>query len=157
MNNSRETDPKVQTENKSSDTSRRLFKRAAIVRAIGVVAAGDLATLASAVTKPETSASAPNDHDSDDLKRLDRDILVAAEDADALAVATYSNVTRLASDDQSYLMAAPQDEMSHYLLEQSVTDQFTPLTSFFYPLNMFGDAQTVLNTLVTLEDTFIAA
>src|ERR1700729_3510317 len=47
--------------------------------------------------------------------------------------------------------------MSHYLLEQSVTDQFTPFTSFFYPQNMFADAQTTLNTLVTLEDAFIAA
>src|SRR5438552_18680977 len=47
--------------------------------------------------------------------------------------------------------------MSHYLLEQSVTDQFTPFTQFFYPPKMFADAQTTLNVLATLEDAFIAA
>jgi hypothetical protein len=47
--------------------------------------------------------------------------------------------------------------MSHYLLELSVTNKPTPFTSFFYPVNMFADAQTTLNTLVTLEDAFIAA
>ncbi len=47
--------------------------------------------------------------------------------------------------------------MSHYLLEQSVTDQSTPFTQFFYPPKMFSDAQTTLNVLVTLEDAFIAA
>ena len=47
--------------------------------------------------------------------------------------------------------------MSHYLLEESVTLQNTPFKSFFYPVNMFADAQTTLNTLVTLEDAFIAA
>jgi hypothetical protein len=47
--------------------------------------------------------------------------------------------------------------MSHYLLEKSATGQSTPFTSFYYPVNMFADAQTTLNTLVTLEDAFIAA
>ena len=47
--------------------------------------------------------------------------------------------------------------MSHYLLEQQVTDEFTPFTYFYYPVNMFADAQMTLNTLVTLEDAFIAA
>ena len=64
---------------------------------------------------------------------------------------------RLALDDQGYLMAAVQEEMSHYLLEQYVTDQSTPFSNFFYPANMFADAQTTLNILVTLEDAFIAA
>jgi hypothetical protein len=98
------------------------------------------------------------------LKKEDREILVAAEIAEALAVTTYSNIIDIApffkaleSDDQGYLIAARQEEMSHYLLEQSVTDQFTPFTQFFYPHNMFTDAQTTLNVLVTLEDAFIAA
>jgi hypothetical protein len=98
------------------------------------------------------------------LKKGDRDILVAAEVAEALAVTTYSNIINiapffkgLADDDQGYLKAALQEEMSHYLLEQSVTDQFTPFTSFFYPPKMFSSAQVTLNTLVTLEDAFIAA
>jgi len=38
-----------------------------------------------------------------------------------------------------------------------VTDQFVPFTSFYYPENMFADPQVTLNTLVTLEDAFIAA
>jgi hypothetical protein len=165
MNSSNETDPTVQTGNNSSDMSRRsFFKRATVIGATGVVAAGGLASLASALTKPESGTSADNDQDPDDLKKRDRDILVAAEIAEALAVTTYSNIiniapffTRLASDDQGYLKAARQEEMSHYLLEQSVTDQATPFTSFFYPFNMFADAQPTLNTLVTLEDAFIAA
>lgn len=81
-----------------------------------------------------------------------------------MAVTTYSNIintapffARIPSDDQGYLAGALQEEMSHYLLEQSVTDQFTPYTTFYYPVNMFADAQTTLNTLVTLEDAFIAA
>jgi hypothetical protein len=165
MNSSNETDPTVQTGNKSSDMSRRsFFKRATVIGAAGVVGAGGLANLASALTKPESGTSAHNDQDPDDLRKRDRDILVAAEIAEALAVTTYTNIiniapffTRLASDDQGYLKAARQEEMSHYLLEQSVTDQVTPLASFFYPFNMFADAQTTLNTLVTLEDAFIAA
>jgi len=58
----------------------------------------------------------------------DVDILIAAEIAEALAVTTYSNIifhapffTRLADDDQGYLRAARQEEMSHYLLEKSAT------------------------------------
>jgi hypothetical protein len=47
--------------------------------------------------------------------------------------------------------------MSHFLLEKSVTQTHTPFTSFFYPKGMFSSAQTTLNTLVTLEDAFIAA
>jgi hypothetical protein len=165
MKSSYDADPPVRTENNASDMSRRsFFKHAAVVGATGVVAAGSLATLASALSKPEANTNASQDHDNDDLKKRDRDILVAAEIAEALAVTTYSNIinispffTRLESDDQGYLMAARQEEMSHYLLEQSVTDQATPFTSFFYPFNMFADAQTTLNTLVTLEDAFIAA
>ena len=98
------------------------------------------------------------------LKKTDRDILVAAEIAEALAVTTYSNIIatspffkQLPADDQDYLKAAVQEEMSHYLLEQSVTDEPTPFTEFFYPAKMFSDAQTTLNILVTLEDAFIAA
>src|SRR5215475_5312696 len=165
MNTSKETDPTVPIENKSSDISRRsFFKRAAAVGASGVVVAGGLGTLASALAEPEIRTSSHADHDPGQLKKQDRDILIAAEIAEALAVTTYSNIiniapffTRLQSDDQGYLMAARQEEMSHFLLEQSVTHQALPFTSFFYPVNMFADAQSTLNTLVTLEDAFIAA
>ncbi len=94
----------------------------------------------------------------------DLEILGAAQIAEALAVTTYTNIinkapffTRLASDDQGYLKAARQEEMSHYLLEEGVTHKPSPFTTFYYPAKMFDDAQTTLNVLVTLEDAFIAA
>lgn len=94
----------------------------------------------------------------------DREIIIAAEIAEALAVTTYMNIintspffTRLPAADQSYLTAALQEEMSHYLVEESVTGQGTPYTKFYYPAGMFKDPQTTLNILVTLEDAFIAA
>ena len=98
------------------------------------------------------------------ITKGDRAILIAAEIAEALAVTTYTNIintapffTRLASDDQGYLQAARNEEMSHYLLEKSVTHKPSPFTTFYYPPKMFSDAQTTLNVLVTLEDAFIAA
>jgi hypothetical protein len=90
-------------------------------------------------------------------------ILQAAQIAEALAVTTYTNIiqapffARLATDDQGYLRAAREEEMSHYLLERSVTKKGSPFTQFFYPPRMFADAHTTLNVLVTLEDAFIAA
>jgi hypothetical protein len=91
-------------------------------------------------------------------------ILGAAQIAEALAVTTYTGIinsapffTRLQSDDQGYLRAARIEEMSHYLLEKGVTRKPTPVQTFYYPHNMFADAQTTLNVLVTLEDAFIAA
>jgi hypothetical protein len=91
-------------------------------------------------------------------------ILQAAQIAEALAVTTYSNIIstapffkNLASDDQGYLKAALQEEMSHFLLEEGLTHKPSGFTTFYYPPKMFADAQTTLNTLVTLEDAFIAA
>jgi hypothetical protein len=91
-------------------------------------------------------------------------IVSAAQIAEALAVTTYTNIIdrapffkRLASDDQGYLRAARQEEMSHYLLEKSVTGKPSPFSTFYYPPKMFSDARTTLNVLVTLEDAFIAA
>jgi hypothetical protein len=56
-------------------------------------------------------------------------ILLAAQIAEALAVTTYTNIiatspffTRIPVDDQGYLIAARQEEMSHYNLEKSVTN-----------------------------------
>jgi len=98
------------------------------------------------------------------VKKRDIEILGAAQIAEALAVTTYTNIintapffARLASDDQGYLKAAREEEMSHYLLEEGVTRKPSPFTSFYYPPKMFADAQTTLNVLVTLEDAFIAA
>jgi hypothetical protein len=149
-------------EDSQPSSSRRSFlKGAALTGATTLAALGGLATTASAEQHDDDdSMKAEHDH----LKKGDRDILIAAEIAEALAVTTYSNIIDIApffkalqSDDQGYLIAARQEEMSHYLLEQSVTDQFTPFTQFFYPPKMFADAQTTLNVLVTLEDAFIAA
>lgn len=128
-----------------------------------------LASLGAATAAASSSALADDgDHDrddrSDEITKGDRNILIAAEIAEALAVTTYTNIINkapffplLAQDDQGYLQAARQEEMSHYLLEQSLTGQPSPFTSFFYPPQMFADAQTTLNVLVTLEDAFIAA
>jgi hypothetical protein len=96
--------------------------------------------------------------------KRDLAIIGAAEIAEALAVTTYTNIienapffARLAADDQGYLKAARQEEMSHYLLEKTVLGKPSPFTTFYYPPKMFADAQTTLNVLVTLEDAFIAA
>jgi hypothetical protein len=98
------------------------------------------------------------------LTNGDVDILIAAEIAEALAVTTYSGIifkspffNRLEDDDQGYLKAARQEEMSHYALEKSLTGKPSPYDTFFYPKGMFANAKVTLNTLVTLEDAFIAA
>src|SRR5215469_13665024 len=144
------------------NASRRSFIRtAALAGAAGYAA---LAVPAPALPQQEERDAPGLMGEKSRLRKSDRDILVAAEIAEALAVTTYSNIIamspffkQLPGDDQGYLKAAVQEEMSHYLLEQSVTDQPTPFTEFFYPPNMFASAQTTLNILVTLEDAFIAA
>src|SRR6266851_3505713 len=163
MNTSNEIEVIPLSEDSQSGSFRRSFlKGAALIGATILAALGGLVIVASAQQHEEDDDSMKSEHDH--LKKADRDILVAAEIAEALAVTTYSNIIdiapffkALASDDQGYLIAARQEEMSHYLLEQSVTDQFTPFTQFFYPPKMYADAQTTLNVLVTLEDAFIAA
>jgi len=94
----------------------------------------------------------------------DVDILSAAAIAEALAVATYTGIvtdsgwfTRIPDDDQGYFAAAREEEMSHYLLASSATGKDSPFTTFYYPKDMFSSAQVTLNTLVSLEDAFIAA
>jgi len=141
---------------------RSFLKKASLAGATGAFAFAGLLDIASGA--PASAKAHDHDDDSDDLRHEDREILIAAEIAEALAVTTYSNIIetapffgRLASDDQGYLRAALQEEMSHYALEQSVTASPSPFTSFFYPKDMFADAQTTLNVLVTLEDAFIAA
>lgn len=144
-----------------ANPDRRSFLKRASVGSAAVVAGsfafGGLLKQADAVTShSETKKSG--------LTEGDREILIAAEIAEALAVTTYTNIINtapffgnLASDDQGYLINARNEEMSHYLLEQSATGQPSPFAKFYYPANMFADAQTTLNVLVTLEDAFIAA
>jgi hypothetical protein len=136
--------------------SRRNFLRGTAATGLGI---GALAALTQGEVRAEDGGK-----DEDELKNGDLQILIAAEIAEALAVTTYTNIinaapffTRLAPDDQGYLKAAREEEMSHYLLEKSVSKQDSPFTKFFYPKDMFTNAQVTLNTLVTLEDAFIAA
>jgi hypothetical protein len=143
------------TQVEGTTTDRRAFLRGAAVA--GVSLAG-LETLGALVPTAFASraASGPT---AEDVK-----ILGAAEIAEALAVTTYTNIINqapffknLQADDQGYLQAAREEEMSHYLLEKKATGKPSPFTTFYYPPKMFSDAQTTLNVLVTLEDAFIAA
>jgi hypothetical protein len=143
------------TEQAQQSIDRRQFiSRAGATGAGVLVGGGALGALAPAFAAAKKGS----------VKKGDVEILVAAQIAEALAVTTYTNIidtapffTRLAEDDQGYLRAAREEEMSHYLLEEGVTRKRTPFDTFYYPKNMFSDAQTTLNVLVTLEDAFIAA
>jgi len=136
-------------------TDRRQFLRRGAASGAGMVAGmSGLGLLA-----PSFAAAKSGGVTSGDLA-----IVEAAQIAEALAVTTYTNIIdkapffkRLPDDDQGYLVAARQEEMSHYALEKSVTGKPSPFTSFYYPSKMFSDAQTTLDILVTLEDAFIAA
>ena len=154
-----------ETEQKQINSRRGFLQRSVIAGVVGAAGLSGLVSLGSPTAKA-MSAFGGDDRDEErsDVKKRDTDILIAAEIAEALAVTTYTHIIetapffgRLPSDDQGYLRGARQEEMSHYLLEQSVTSQPSPFTSFFYPKGMFEDAQTTLNVLVTLEDAFIAA
>jgi hypothetical protein len=132
----------------------RALTRASLMRTAGAAGAG-LALGSLLEAAPARAAG---------LTKADTDILIAAEIAEALAVTTYTNIIerapffrRIEADDQGYLRAARQEEMSHYALEKSVTGKPSPFTTFYYPHHMFGNARVTLNTLVTLEDAFIAA
>lgn len=97
------------------------------------------------------------------LSSDDRAILHAAQLAEALAVTTYTHIisapffARLFPQDQSYLRAAREEEMAHYAVVQSLTGLPAPSTPFYYPKGMFTSAPTTLNTVVVLEEAFIAA
>lgn len=159
MSNPRETEDSQSTIEFQSSLDRRSFlKRATIVGATSILGLGALLNGFPANAAEEEKTKTVR------VKKRDKDILIAAQIAEALAVTTYSNIintspffTRIPSDDQGYLQAALQEEMSHYALEKSVSGEDSPFTTFFYPANMFTDAQTTLNVLVTLEDAFIAA
>ncbi|HEY6358389.1 MAG TPA: ferritin-like domain-containing protein [Vicinamibacterales bacterium] len=148
-----------------SSVDRRSFLRTTGASTIGLAS---LAAIGSgplvAKTAAATQDKANPDNKKDKPSKGDIQILIAAEIAEALAVTTYTSIinfapffARIPGDDQGYLEAARQEEMSHYLLEQSVTGQPSPFSIFYYPPGMFESAQTTLNVLVTLEDAFIAA
>jgi Ferritin-like domain len=137
-------------------STRLAFLKGAAVAGAGAAGLSALGPAAALAHKPPKSAKGPT--------KGDIAILQAAQIAEALAVTTYSNIISSApffkgipDDDQGYLQAALQEEMSHYLLEESLTKKKAGFTTFYYPKNMFADSQTTLNTLVSLEDAFIAA
>jgi hypothetical protein len=138
-----------------SGTNRRQFLRKGAATGAGIAAG----TSALGLLAPSFAAAKSGGVTSGDLA-----IVGAAQIAEALAVTTYTNIINrapffkgLPDDDQGYLIAARQEEMSHYALEKSVTGKPSPFTAFYYPSKMFSDAQTTLDVLVTLEDAFIAA
>ncbi len=138
----------------ASSTTRKSFLKGAAVAGAGAAGMGAFAPAIALAKGNGKGGSA----------KSDLAILEAAQIAEALAVTTYTNIINTApffknipSDDQDYLTAARQEEMSHYLLEESLTKKPSPFTMFYYPPKMFTDAQTTLNILVTLEDAFIAA
>jgi hypothetical protein len=164
---SQSNDTAISSETARAATSRRQFIGRAATAGAGVIAGS---TALGAIAPSLASANhgkhlgAGHGTKKHGLKKRDVEILVAAEIAEALAVTTYTNIinvapffTRLASDDQGYLKAAREEEMSHYLLEEGASRKPSPFSTFYYPKKMFEDAQTTLNTLVTLEDAFIAA
>lgn len=98
---------------------------------------------------------------------LDAKILNAAATAEALATTMYYNIINMAGSiysnglagnapDKAYLVAGYEEELNHY--NYLVAAGAKPLaTTFYFPNNMFIDPQTTVNTLITLEDAFIAA
>jgi hypothetical protein len=155
-----ETNIEIPVETRSPGLSRRSFFEhatlASTATALGLFGlAGTVRAFADPGHHPADEANAANS---------DVDILSAAAIAEALAVTTYTSIirdagwfTRIPDDDQGYFHAARQEEMSHYLLETTATGKASPFTTFYYPKHMFSHAQVTLNTLVSLEDAFIAA
>jgi ferritin-like protein len=140
------------TEPLSAPYTRKGFLKSAAVAGAGAASLSMFGPAAALATGGET------------VTKRDLAILKAAQIAEALAVTTYTNIINtspffqnIPDDDQDYLKGAVQEEMSHYLLEESITKEPTPFTQFYYPPKMFSDPQTTLNILVTLEDAFIAA
>jgi hypothetical protein len=163
MNNTDATGVSENPGERKTNDRRSFLRKAAFMGAAagatGLIGFDKLTSLAAA----QPTFSRP-EHDDDGVDKRDFDILIAAQIAEALAVTTYTNIIETApffkglpDDDQGYLVAARSEEMSHFLLEKSVTDSPSPFSSFFYPKEMFKSAQVTLNTLVTLEDAFIAA
>jgi hypothetical protein len=96
----------------------------------------------------------------------DGSILSVAITAEALAVTTYTNLIAsnlykvyLAAypDDQAYLVAAQAEEQIHLNELVSAFGASPSSLSFYYPVGMFTSAQVTMNTLVALEEAFIAA
>jgi hypothetical protein len=139
--------------------TRRRFMTALGAAGAGVAASGLLAACSKSTTEPSSSGSSA---------ALDLQIISAAATAEALASVMYDNIIKTSpayaslasghSDDQAYLVAGRQQEAIHYAT--LVGAGAKPLTlNFYFPSGMFSDptGATTINTLITLEDAFIAA
>lgn len=94
----------------------------------------------------------------------DATILGAAKIAEALATTMYTGIINdapffgtLSPENQAYIVAARDEEKFHYDLLKGATGGTDAQLNYFFPTGMFTDIQTTINTLVTLEDAFIAA
>jgi hypothetical protein len=136
------------------------ISRRSLLRVLGLSAAVTTATAVLAGCGGSSSNSSSSNSD--------QDILNAAATAEGLASTMYANIissplysSGLSGNgpDQAYLVAAFEQEVDHYNLLVSAGAK--PLaTTFYFPTGMFGSSstyQTTINTLVTLEDAFIAA
>lgn len=95
---------------------------------------------------------------------MDADILGAAKIAEALATTMYTAIINdapffasLDAGDQNYFKAARDEEKYHYDLLRSATGGTDAQTDYHFPTGMFTDFSVTINTLVTLEEAFIAA
>jgi len=133
---------------------RRALLQAGTTAGLGLFAAGLLAGCGGSGNSVSTGGS------------MDQSILNAAATAEALAVTMYFNIINAnngvyqqlsaEADDQTYLVAAFEQELNHYNFLLSAGGK-SAASTFYFPTNMFVDPQTTINTLVLLEDAFIAA
>lgn len=148
----------VQNGSSREPTNRRQFLTSLGVAGLSVAATAILAGCGGG----SSSSTAP-------ASNMDQQILNAAATAEALAVTMYYNIINVTgsiyqtgplagadSDDRAYLVAGYEEEFNHYnFLVNSGAK--AAATTFYFPTNMFVDPQTTINTLVTLEDAFVAA
>lgn len=140
--------------------SESMMNRRELLRVGGMTGAGLLTAglLAGCGGSSSTNNSTPN---------VDSKILNAAATAEALATVMYYNIINAPgsiysvglstnASDKAYLVAGYEEELNHYnfLVSAGAT---ALATTFYFPTGMFTDPQTTVNTLVTLEDAFIAA
>lgn len=141
------------------DTSnRRAFVGRLGLFGLGAASSASFLAACGSSTAPKSSASSASG---------DQDIINAAATAEALASVMYDNIINHSPayaalggepDDQAYLVAGREQEAIHYATLTGAGA--TPLTTtFYFPTGMFTDATyvTTINTLITLEDAFIAA
>jgi hypothetical protein len=151
------------TDNNQFDAESPLNRRD-LLRIGGI---GGASLLASAVLAGCGGSSSLNSKPMTGTETLDQQILNAAATAEALATTMYYNIVTakggpyqngLAGNaaDQAYLVAGYEEELNHYNFLVSAGAKALA-TTFYFPTNMFTDPQTMVNYLVTLEDTFIAA